>query len=175
MSTCSGSGSPSASPTIARVTWARFIGGIDPDGWGVSDETSKHWKTILPLFLPMFFSFFRRDALKEEFRKDQASIFPSSSFSLLLFFARSGRMTPEKNKEKCEWKKRLRLFVSFSFFRAHAFEEAFLKDRWSSTKHAFSQKICQFFIKLSQLFISFPQMSDGFDKFYIISWNLVKN
>ena len=24
-------------------TWARFIGGIDPDGWVVSDETSKHF------------------------------------------------------------------------------------------------------------------------------------
>ena len=38
--------SPSAARWVAHVpcnTWARFIGGIDPDGWVVSDETSKHF------------------------------------------------------------------------------------------------------------------------------------
>ena len=36
------------------MTSARFIGGIDPDGWVVSDETSKHFHKNLPKFCQNF-------------------------------------------------------------------------------------------------------------------------
>ena len=38
-------------------TWARFIGGIDPDGWVMSDETSKHFHRKFAKMLSNFHKF----------------------------------------------------------------------------------------------------------------------